>query len=466
MRSFFLFLILFFTGLQMLFAQTFVTGNALQDSALRVAVWTIDHNTENSLLKAGADYGGEWTRDISMNSWNAVSLLRPDVAEFSLWSVTENRQTIGHQYWDKILWTIAAWNHFVVTGNETFLREAYYCCKRTMQQLEDTCLDAKYGLFMGPAVFQDGITAYEEPIYDTTLEFQSYVLTHPNSHTIKCLSTNCVYYEAYLCLKEMALICEPVLASSYQKKADQLKKQIRHYFYNKKEQKLYYLIDHTGKIHDFQEGLGNAFAVLFDVLTPKEQDAVLSKLYVSPSGIPSVWPSFKRHSVERPGRHNVMVWPHVCMYYAAACAHANRMDLFHDEMARITHLATQCDPKGEVNFHEIYTVDGVPSGGWQVGGFWPPLNHQTWCATGYLRNYLNVILGMQFEKEGIHFHPIGSTVGTITATDLHYRNAVLNVTIEGQGGKMVSCMINGQPAEPFVAADVVGTISVVIVLSE
>ena len=44
-----------------------------------LAVWTVDNNTDGLLLKAGADYGGEWTRDISINSWNAVSLLRPDV---------------------------------------------------------------------------------------------------------------------------------------------------------------------------------------------------------------------------------------------------------------------------------------------------------------------------------------------------------------------------------------------------
>lgn len=72
-------------------AQTIVTGDALQDSALAVAIRTIDRNTEGRLLKAGADYGGEWTRDISMNSWNAVSLLRPDIAEFSEASIQFGR---------------------------------------------------------------------------------------------------------------------------------------------------------------------------------------------------------------------------------------------------------------------------------------------------------------------------------------------------------------------------------------
>ena len=175
-------------------------------NAFDLAVWTVDNNTDGLLLKAGADYGGEWTRDISINSWNAVSLLRPEVAEYSLWSVTNNRKTIGHQYWDKIIWVIAAWNHYLVTGRHEFLTQAYACSKATMLQLEDSVFDKTYGLFTGPAVFQDGIAAYDEPVYEPSFDDKSYVLDHPNSHHIMCLSTNAVYYQAYICLAEMAEI--------------------------------------------------------------------------------------------------------------------------------------------------------------------------------------------------------------------------------------------------------------------
>ena len=58
---------------------------------------------------------------------------------------------------------------------------------------------------MGPSVFNDGIAGYEEPIYEAKHK-SSYVLDHPNSKPIKCLSTNCIYYNAYLVLAEMAAI--------------------------------------------------------------------------------------------------------------------------------------------------------------------------------------------------------------------------------------------------------------------
>lgn len=81
----------------------------------------MDNNTNDSLLKAGGNYGGEWTRDISINGWNAASLLRPKIVEHSLWKVTvNNRSVVGHEYWDKIIWVIGAWNHYLVTGNVDF----------------------------------------------------------------------------------------------------------------------------------------------------------------------------------------------------------------------------------------------------------------------------------------------------------------------------------------------------------
>ncbi len=438
-------------------AQTIITGDEQQDKALATAIWTIDHNTEGQLLKAGADYGGEWTRDISMNAWNAVSILRPDVAEYSLWSVTSDRQTIGHQYWDKIIWTLGAWNHYLVTGREDFLTQAYLCCKRTMQELEDSCYDVAYGLFMGPAVFQDGITAYEEPIFDTMLKFNGNVLAHKNSRNIKCLSTNALYYQSYRCLAEMARLREPTAVQTYEEKARLLREQFRKHLYDAPNHRFYFLIDHQGKKHEFQEGMGVAYAILFGLVTPEEACGIIDNVYSTSSGIPSVWPCLKRCSEEKPGRHNVMVWPHVNMFYASACAEVGKYDSFYFEVSNLARLATQCDPKGEVNFHEIYTPDGVPSGGWQCGSLWPPLNHQTWCATGFLRNYLYYIAGMKPQPEGLYFRPLGSSTGKVELKDIPYRNAVLNITIVGKGNKIKNCRINGRKSKPFISADAEGT---------
>ena len=116
------------TAPALLCAQSLHDGSATgKTNVFDLAVWTVDNNTDGLLLKAGADYGGEWTRDISINSWNAVSLLRPAVAEYSLWSVTNNRKTIGHQYWDKIIWVIAASGKCVRENARSDVNSVYIC---------------------------------------------------------------------------------------------------------------------------------------------------------------------------------------------------------------------------------------------------------------------------------------------------------------------------------------------------
>lgn len=457
-------------------AQTLQTANTLFNDAFKLAVWTIDNNTdEKGLLKAGGNYGGEWTRDISINSWNAASQLRPNVAEYSLWSVTNQHKSIGHQYWDKIIWTIAAWNHYLVTGREDFLHEAYDCCKASMTQLEDSVLDKSYGLFTGPAVFQDGIAAYEEPVYDPAYDAKSYVLDHPHSGPIKCLSTNCTYYQAYIALSQMGkqLKAPTKEVKSFEKKAAELKHAILTHLYDKEQNHFYYLIDHNGQLHDFQEGLGIAYAVMFGIVDKGEAKKVLEGCAISPHGIVTVYPSFKRNTPEKPGRHNMMVWPHVNMYYASACAQVGEMKQFWFEMNNLTDLvlnkyednessqAASGKPKG--NFHEIYTVDGIPSGGWQCNTKWPALNHQTWCATGFVRNVLYYIIGMQPTVKGLVFAPLGLEDGSrVTLSDIPYRNARLNITVNGHGPKIKRCTINGKKAKPFLPANAKGNYEIII----
>ena len=104
-----IFVLFILAALNNITAQQLYTDNAVVNSAFSLAVNTLYKNSPDSLIKAGGEYGGEWTRDVSINAWNASTLLIPEKTKYSLWSVTENeRATIGHQYWDKIIWTLAA----------------------------------------------------------------------------------------------------------------------------------------------------------------------------------------------------------------------------------------------------------------------------------------------------------------------------------------------------------------------
>lgn len=223
-----------------LFAQVLTSDNKNVEEAYKLALNTVDINIRRGILAAGAEYGGEWARDCAINSWNAASLLNPKTAEQTLWSVTKDRDTIGHQYWDRIIWVIAALNHFEVTGDKAFLKQAYKCSVNSIEQLEQQAFDKKYGLFTGPSVFNDGIAGYPEPVYDPKNR-SGFVLDHKNSAVIKCLSTNGIYYGAYLSIIKMGKILKesPLKIQTFQRKADSVKASVLKYLYSEKEHKFY-----------------------------------------------------------------------------------------------------------------------------------------------------------------------------------------------------------------------------------
>jgi len=455
------------------FSQELISNNIEINDAFKLAVQTMDINTRRGILAAGGDYGGEWTRDISINSWNAVNLLRPQVAEKSLWSVTINKDTIGHQYWDKIIWVLGAYDHYMVNGDKTFLAQAYKCSANTMKQLEQTTFDTKYGLFMGGSVFNDGIAAYPEPIYEPN-NFLSGVLDHKGSYHTKCLSTNCVYLGAYQALAKMNIILngEREITDSYNKKAAVLKANILKYLYNSDNNTFSYLIDQNGMVHQYQEGLGISFAVIFGVINGEKAKKLISNAVVSKFGITSITPDFTRYSKEKPGRHNNIIWPMVNGFYARAAIASGSYKTFTHELFSLTHLALDED-KGDYDFREIYNpYSGKPDGGYQAWGpeypnyHWESCKLQTWSATAYLSMVINGLIGMKFSEKEVSFTPfLPEGISLLNVSDIAYRNSNLNISIKGSGNIISSFMLDGKKKSSYtISSTLKGTHSIAIEL--
>lgn len=440
----FLFLLLFLPI--SLGAQELTCDNTNIQDAYNLAVNTMNINVRRGILAAGGDYGGEWVRDIAINSWNGASLLRPKVAEKSLWSVTKNRDTIGHQYWDRMIWVIAALHHYDITGDKVFLKQAYECARNSIQQLEEQAFDKNYGLFTGPSVFNDGIAGYPKPIDNDNIH-STYILDYPNAKSIKCLSTNCVYYEAYISLIKMEklLNIDKDLSELFKEKAGRLKERILKYFYNENENSLYYLIEGNGKVDKYQEGLGISFAIMFGIVNKLQAYKILQKVQVSNFGITSIYPAFPRFSKDKPGRHNNLIWPMVNGFFAQASIIAEDKKSYDKELEGLTHLALDED-KGDYQFREIYNPDtGKPYGGWQKGSLTQSCRLQTWSATAYINMVDFGMIGLRFKKEGIVFSPyLPPTIHLLSLKNIHYRNAILNIIIKGNGETIKSFILNGE----------------------
>jgi len=437
---------------------------------------TAEQGKEKPILFAGFDYTGAWTRDASINIWSGAGLLYPEIGKTTLLEVLktdENKDTIiGGQYWDKIIWTIGAWNLYLYHGDKSFLKTAYQASVKTLAQLEKDEFETKMGLFRGGAVYGDGIAAYDDE-YAHTGEYHEHgpwlsnVDKWPEANPemkaktgwglpMMTLSTNCVYAQVYDILPKMEKELLLSETKSFEDKSKAIKAAINTHFWNKEKGQYDYYID-PWKTCDAQEGLGIAYALLFGISSPEQTEKTMQNTVVEPGGIPCVYPSFSRYLDKEGkhfGRHSGSVWTHVQGFWAHAAAVNGHVDAFNHEFSTLTNHTLR-----DMQFREIYhPKTGVAYGGLQEDGFkkgwireWKSTERQTWGATAYLRMVFNGLFGMNFSEKGIDFKPVvPKEYENLRLVGIPYRYAILNLYLKGKGNKIKSFKLNGKEAAPFV----------------
>ena len=417
-----------------------------------------------TFFRAGGGYHQPWTRDASINSWSAGSLLAPEAARQTLWSVVR-RQSNGklivqqdNQWWDQTIWVVAAWNHFLVTGDRKFLTQAYGAAQQTLERDRELHFNQEHGLFQGAAFLNDGIAGYPAPPADDTESLGSFVLTYPGATQLMVLSTNCIYVGAYRAAAAMAeeLHRPAGEGAFFTASADTLVSRIRQEFWLPGKGRFGYLLEPDGTLDPSQEGAGSAFSVLFDVAAPEQASSILRVVEEQPYGLPDVWPTFPRYHAAQPGRHNNIVWPAIEGLWAEAAAQQKNETVFAHEVETLAGLAA----RDRNHFWEIYDGNrGLPSGGWQTRHLWYSEPNQTWSATAYLRMMYAGLFGMRFGVDGLHFAPLlPAGWGDVSLHGLHYRAAFLNVQLRGAGAVVKTTKVDGVlQAEPKIAAGLRGT---------
>lgn len=450
--------------------------------AYRIAIGDIAGNIQfhqsglldkkEACIYAGLAYGKPWTRDAAINVWNGLGLLSPGVSKSTLLAQVEKNKSgidlIAGQYWDKIIWTIGAWNYYLYTGDIDFLQNAFSIVQNTLDQLEKDEFSKESGLFRGPAVYGDGVSAYPE-IYtnhQSKGKMGSYSgiytwaqvndnLKHPVGYGIPMhtLSTNAIYYQTYVLLSEMAVELNKEPEDKWKTKAEKLRQSINHYFWNEKKKNYNYLVDPFGN-SDAQEGLGIAFCLLFDIAGKSRAEAVFSTTIVEPAGIPCVYPVFKRYRNEKLdsyGRHSGTVWPHIQGFWADAAMKYHKQDVFMHEFNALTRHANR-----DYQFREIYHptketfYGGIQEPHLKEWTEWFCAERQTWSATAYLRMIYKNLIGMQFSVKGISFEPfLPDQINSISLLGLKYKNSMLDINISGPGNYIENFYINGKEYDDF-----------------
>ncbi|QYM78102.1 hypothetical protein K0B96_12375 [Horticoccus luteus] len=485
------------------------TDHAELNRAFRLALGDIagnifpDHaglmETSGPCFRAGLDYPQQWTRDNAINTWNGGGLLYPDVARNSLLAVldeVDGEPRITGEYWDSIVWAQGAWAYYLFTGDREFLRVAMAAVAHTLRCLEATEFDAMRGLFRGSAAIQDGVAAFPDRYADMPSSgIKFWARHHPAERAAQgeglpmmALSTNCLYVAAYRVLGRMARELGVAADPAWTIRADAIAAAVRAELWDEARGVFRFFVDPWGG-SDRLEGVGHAFAILFDVATPAQRAAIFQNQPVTPAGLPGVWPSYERYTRYAPaeerelpvlgwpdyahyptyaegafGRHSGVVWPPLQAFWAEAAARHGRADLLGRELFSLARHACR-----DGHFSEIYhPVTGGEYGGVQEhptgeGGMqrWASCARQTWSATALVRMVLKGVCGARFAEDGVTFSPVlPAGLTRVRLGGLGYRGAELEIDLQAEGAGAAATRGTGERPAGFVSATAVGRVRV------
>ncbi|TCC49093.1 glycogen debranching protein [Kribbella capetownensis] len=411
------------------------------------------------MVRAGGGYEQPWTRDATINSWNATSLLAPALAANTLWAVVEKdaagklRVQQDSQQWDQVVWTVGAWHHYLVTGDRNFLQTAYDVVTNTLALREQAAVfgpDARYGLFTGPSFFNDGVSGFPAPTADEGESRGSESTSYPDVVSAMYLSTNALYYAAYSRAAEMAdTLGRP--ADGHRAKAVAIRQAVNEHFWNPRTGSYNYQLTADGSPGAYQEGTGLAFALLFGIADGAQASALISNAHRMRWGMPDTYPQWDRYSSAEPGRHNAIVWPLVQGLWAKGLARHGEVEGFATETRLLAELV-----RDSGGFWEIYDGNsGAVEGGYQgatgvLKRRWDSEPDQTWSATAFIDMMHTGLFGMVFDDRGLTFAPaLPSGWGDVTLSGLRYRDAGLTMTLRGAGKVIRSFELDGSPCGEF-----------------
>ncbi|HET7116658.1 MAG TPA: trehalase family glycosidase, partial [Hanamia sp.] len=272
----------------------------------------------------------------------------------------------------------------------------------------------------------------------------------------ECLGTNAVHFEANTVLAEMA--AELGLQNDekkYNEVAVQIKNGVNQYLWQ--ENKGYYgqyLYGRNDKIlSPKSEALGEALSIIFGVADKARQEKIVSNTPVTPYGISCIYPQIPGI----PPYHNDAVWPFVESFWAQASAKAG------DEESVVRAISSVYRPAALfLTNKENFVAGNGDYAGTQINS-----SNMLWSLSGSISLVYKVLFGMQFNTYNLSFEPFVPKIfnGKRTLDNFKYRNAVLNIEMDGYGNSIKSFSIDGKESDKHVIPTVLkGIHTVKIVL--
>jgi hypothetical protein len=407
----------------------------------------------DSTFRTGKEWGGVWTRDISYSIILSMAVLQPKVAVYSLMKKVQDGRIIqdtgtGGAYpvsSDRMIWAVAAYEVYKVTGDEDWLKKAYQIIKKSAEDDVSNVYDKETGLVRGESSFLD----WREETYPKWMQ-------PADIYESECLGTNVVHYQVNKVLAAMAKLLKDPAESTYTERSNTIRKGINQHLWTAgKGYYGQYLYGRNFKtLSQRSEALGEALAVYFDAADAAQQQSVIANTPVNAFGIPCIYPQI-------PGilpYHNKAVWPFVETYWAMASAKAG------NETSVLRAISAIYRPAALfLTNKENFVVSDGDYAGTQINS-----SNMLWSLSGNIALVYKVLFGIHYNVHNIEFKPFvpQSLAGKRSLENFKYRNAILDISISGFGNQIKGLWLDGKRQMNFsIPATLQGNHTIKIILA-
>lgn len=408
--------------------------NLLESAVYNMSVEEMTKAIEkDSTLRTGIEWPGVWTRDVSYSIILSMAYMQPKVSQNSLMrKVNANGRIIQDTgtggAWpastDRMIWAVAAWEIYKVTGDMNWLKKVYPIIKNSIEDDIMVDHDTKSGLIKGESSFLD----WREQTYPRWMQpvdiFES-----------KNLGTNALHYQALTVAGKMAgLMNDKSISNKYTQLAADLKGSINKQLWipgkNYYGQYLYGRNFQT--LSPRSEALGEALCVVFDIADAARQKQVVQHVPVVDYGVPCIYPQIG----DIPPYHNNAVWPFVQTYWMWAGVKAGNEESVLHSMAAIYRAAAMF-----LTNKENFVADNGDYAGTQINS-----SNMLWSLSGNISIVHKVLFGIRFEEDGLHVNPFVPKVLSATRklANFTYRKALLDIELSGYGNQIASFVLDGK----------------------
>lgn len=408
------------------------SNNLLHEAVFNMALDEMVNAVEpDTTLRTGKEWSGVWTRDVSYSIILSMAYMQPEASMVSLMKkVNPSGQIIQDTgsggAWpistDRIVWTLAAWEIYKVTGDRKWIEKVFPIVERSLAKDEKTVMSDR-GLVKGETSFID----WREQSYPRWMQ------TVDISQS-EALGTNVMYAAALKAAGDMAeVLGKKKEATQYFAKFRELAANIDRTFWM--PDKGYYGMYTYGRdnsiLNPRAETLGEALAILYDIAPADRQKSISENNPYTPYGPAIFYPQI----ADIPNYHNNALWPWVASYWTLAQAKAgNEKGVLEGIGSVYRPAALFCTNK------ENFNLDN--------GDIYTELNssNMLWCLAGNIALTTRVLFGIHFEKDGIVIAPFVPDVlaGNRTLEGFPYRGAKWNITVEGSGNHVQEIILNGK----------------------